>query len=339
MTSNKNTKKNSTNKKHTRRLIVGRGTKNKKYKKPRTRGIKKAPLPDDPKKFKYLNCAPDRIINNNNKNTCYKNDELMKLKNAWNARYPNTTIDTTDPTAIWNELKNKTGDYCNNEMCWLNQRFVTDTNISSLSETAFAPESPVSWRRNHNQWLDSDDIKKIMQQYETAYPNFKFIGPTSIDFDTVLGNNKCVWESLCLFNIKKYILDGIDKIGVIINTDTHDKGGSHWISLFIDLENPQDMYIYFFNSTGDACPIQITKFVKRVISQYNEYKNTGQANAIKVYSNKGFTHQHGNTECGMYSLYFISSLLSKKHHYSYFNTVRIPDIAMENLRDEYYNNI
>ena len=324
-----------------RRRIIGRGTKRAPkipfYQK--NGRIKKILPQNKTKEFADLNCSPTRNYGvNNDHHTCYKSDELIRLKNSWNARYPKDAINASDPTIIWNELKKKTADNCNNEMCWLNQRFVTDISISGLAETAFAPKSPVSWRRNHNQWLDSEDIIKIMNQYEDAYPNFKFIGPTSIDFDTVLENNKCVWEKLCLFNIKKCFLGGINKIGVIFNTDTHDKGGSHWISLFMDLENAQDLYIYFFNSTGDSCPKEITKFVSRVISQYDQYKKPG-ASKLNFYSNDGFVHQHGNTECGMYSLYFISSLLSKKHNYSYFNTQRISDKEMENLRDKYYNNI
>ena len=51
-------------------------------------------------------------------------------------------------------------------------------------------------------WLNSTDIENIMQQYEDAYPNFEFIGPSPIDFDKVLMNNKCVWDELCKLNSK-----------------------------------------------------------------------------------------------------------------------------------------
>ena len=46
-----------------------------------------------------------------------------------------------------------------------------------------------------------------------------------------------------------------------------------------------------------------------------------------------------NTECGMYCLYFIISLLSNKHDFNYFNTKRIPDKHVEEFRNIYFNNI
>ena len=36
--------------------------------------------------------------------------------------------------------------------------------------------------------------------------------------------------------------EGKTKIGMVVNLDKHNKSGSHWVSLFIDLNNDQ---IYF----------------------------------------------------------------------------------------------
>ena len=63
--------------------------------------------------------------------------------------------------------------------------------------------------------------------------------------------------------------------------------------------------------------------------------------------NHPFEHQYGNTECGMYSLYFIISLLTNQatnkpfktteDKIRFFKKVRISDKEMENLRYKYYN--
>ena len=49
-------------------------------------------------------------------------------------------------------------------------------------------------------------------------------------------NGKCVWEELCKFELEKQIEKGKNKIGIIFNLDKHYQSGSHWVSLFIDIE-------------------------------------------------------------------------------------------------------
>ena len=79
-------------------------------------------------------------------------------------------------------------------------------------------------------------------------------------------------------------------------------------------------------------PRQIKAFVKRITEQ-------GAENGIKFKfdQNAQFVHQEGNTECGMYSLYLIVSLLKDTHTYKYFKTTKISDESVERLRDTYYN--
>ena len=46
-----------------------------------------------------------------------------------------------------------------------------------------------------------------------------------------------MWEELCKFSLKKQLSKGKQKTGIIFNTDPHYKEGSHWISLFINIQN------------------------------------------------------------------------------------------------------
>ena len=103
-----------------------------------------------------------------------------------------------------------------------------------------------------------------MKQYEKAFKCFDFIGPTPIDFDTRKMYGECVWEELCHFELSEQIKNGHNKIGVIFNLDPHYKGGSHWVSLFINVKKKS---IFFFDSAGEPIPKQIEKFVNTVIEQ------------------------------------------------------------------------
>ena len=48
-------------------------------------------------------------------------------------------------------------------------------------------------------------------------------------------------------------------------------------------------------------------------------------------------HQYKNSECGMYCLYFIISLLQHDHDFEYFQNHRVPDEEMTRYRMKYYN--
>jgi len=101
---------------------------------------------------------------------------------------------------------------------------------------AFAPESPKEWKKNPNEWLSSIDILEVMNQYEKKYKCFEFLGPSPIDYDTHQLYGQCVWDELCHFKLAEQIKNGKTKIGIIFNLDPHYKGGSHWVSLFINIK-------------------------------------------------------------------------------------------------------
>ena len=166
-----------------------------------------------------------------------------------------------------------------------------------------------------------------MRQFQYKYPSFAFIGPSPIDFNKKKSFGQCVWNKLCNFNLKNYIKNGKRQIGIVFNTDPHYLEGSHWICMFIDIDN---RYIYYFDSNSDKTPKEIDNFANKVRKQ-------GTALGIKFKYYKNDTeHQKSNTECGMYVLYVISQLLKKKMNPIDFDK-RIKDKDMEELRKVLFN--
>jgi hypothetical protein len=279
-------------------------------------------------KFDKLRCSPLTKLKKDY--TCLEDNTLLKLKNLWNARHPDQLIHSSDSKKIWMQLNQKLKGVCNKESCWLKQKFVEGKLNKELKES-FAPVSPEDWKKNPNEWLSSTDILDVMKQYEKKYECFDFIGPSPIDFDTHKMYGECVWEELCHFNLEEEIKNGRFKIGIIFNTDPHDKGGAHWISMFINIKKGE---IFFFDSAGDKAPRQVMRLVKRIIKQG---KNLKIPITFKFDQNHPVEHQYGNTECGIYALYFIVHLLEDKHTSDYFKTHVLKDKYMEQFRHVYFN--
>jgi len=247
-------------------------------------------------KIKKENCSPTSKY----KYTCYSNKSLHLLKEHWNFRHPDCKITTNDNYKIWEQLKNYMSSLCKRESCWLKHLIENNLNNELLQYT-FAPKSPYSWKKKPTTWLNSLDIENVMMQYERQYSNFEFIGPSPIDYNTKKLYGECVWNELCNFNLKKTIEKKKNKIGIVFNTDPHYMDGSHWISMFIDITKQK---IYFFDSVGDLPPKQIFNFVKTITKQGLKINKK-----FKFIMNHPIEHQEKNTECGMYSLFFIITML------------------------------
>ena len=280
-------------------------------------------------KLKKINCSPKNKKEINDY-TCYTDKSLFKLRDLWNARHPDIKINTNNPKEIHSLLAQFLGNVCNKESCWLKQKGVFGV-IENDMVDSFAPESPPEWKKNPNEWLSSIDIIDVMKQYEKAYKCFDFIGPSPIDFDTRKLYGECVWNELCNFNVADQVKNGKTKIGIILNTDPHNEPGQHWISLFINIVKKQ---IFFFDSTGDKPPKEVITFINRIKEQGSKLS---PKIVFKYDSSEGVEHQYGNTECGIYSLYFIVHMLEDKTTSHYLKTHILRDNYINKFRKIYFN--
>ncbi len=225
----------------------------------------------------------------------------------------------------------------NNDKCVLSK--ITDKNKrKEIQNSAFVPKQPSEWKLNINEWLSDTDILQVLSQYMDAHKDFIFLGPSYIDFDYKLNDHECVENSLCRFSLSDYVKNDKTKFGIIFNLDEHTKSGSHWVSLYIDVKSK---YMFYFDSAANPMPHEIAVLIERIKQQG---KSLGMR--FKVHTNGTFEHQYSNTECGMYSLFFIVTMLTNKYEDQTFKSVkqkitffkrhRIPDKYVEKLRNEYF---
>lgn len=293
------------------------------------------------KTLKKMNCSPMITKSATISGSCYTPDILEKIKREYNRHHSSEEEDQikeTDTAKIWVALKERLN--CEQEDCWLNQ--IDDPVLrKKIDRYVFAPDRPPVWHKNKNEWLTNYDIMNVLEQYEQTYKSFDFIGPSPIDFDTVLSTtHSCVLDELCNFDLEKHAKNGKTKIGIIFNLDEHDKSGSHWVSMFIDLNLG---IIFYFDSAGDSIPREIAKLKNRIMKQNAQMGRP----PMKFYQNAPNVHQRGTTECGVYSLFFIITMLTGKTEFEnnmpmnkrieLFKKEKLNDAYIEKYRNVYFN--
>ena len=276
-----------------------------------------------------INC----FANNKQKyGSCYTQEHLNTLKQLWNSRHPDKRIVAKKPEVIHKKISGYLSNVCDDELCWIENHFTEPEVQKSIKQQAFAPIAQSTWKYEPNTWLDSNDINAVMNQYEQANDKFCFIGPSPIDFDSKPDNRTCVWDDLCNLDIATKYDKGYRKIGMIFNLDPHYKGGSHWVSMFVDLDKN---FIFFLDTNGIEIPSEINTLKNRIKKQCKEKLHK----KMKFIDNAPTVHQYKNTECGVYSLYAIIKLLKEELTPRRIKNKRIPDETMYDYRKIFYTHI
>jgi len=235
---------------------------------------------------------------------------------------------TTGKT-LWNAIHNVMKYKCDNEVCWLKQDFIKDNYLQKELLKNFKPFMPKSWSENPREWLNTIDIRDVMNQYEIKYPEFEFIGPVPMDFDTKVGFGECVVDELCKIDLSKLIKKNKTKIGIIFNLDKHTQSGSHWVAMYCDIKQGE---ICYWDSYGIKPNSEVVVLMNRLKEQALKLNNPIN---IKIKINK-VRHQYKNSECGMYCIYFITSLLDGKSFKNVVQTI-VDDDTMNEKRNDFYN--
>ena len=291
------------------------------------------------KKNVPMNCSPAVKGKTPIFGSCFTKSAINQIKEQYNKAHPNNKVLVTDPVKIWQTLRERFST-CNKEDCWLSK--LPDQSVRmKLEKYIFSPFQPDDWKKNPSAWLSNFDIFDVLEQYQEAYPKFKVIGPTPIDFDTRPADldGQCVWQDLCTFSIDKMIAAKKTKLGIVFNLDVYKGKGFHWVSMFVDLD---DQYIFYMDSAGNKIPPQIDALVKRITTQ-----GIAKNMHIHYYGNCPLEHQMGANECGMYALYFIITMLTEKtekkvfknymEKIAFFKDKRIPDNYVNKYRKIYFN--
>jgi len=280
-------------------------------------------------------CAPGKDYK---EGSCFTFDDLKELAEAYNnAHTDKISIDNyKTKKALLKELINRFKQQykCDDQVCWLGTS-VGKKIKAEIHENTFRPTGP----EDKYGWLSTEEIDNVMKQYEQLYPDFKFLGAVPSDFDKLP-----IYETTDLQF--KELEKTTPKIGLVINLDTHDMSGSHWVALYANLKTNT---IYYFDSFRKPPQDRVRTFVTRLLS-YMATKSQTQKLNIKQFMedydvsdefdvryNK-IQHQFKNSECGVYSIHFLVKLLEGESFDKIVNNV-IDDATMNKYRQTIFRNV
>ena len=265
-------------------------------------------------------CSPGREKSYASHKTCFSKAQLQAICVQLQIK----TNKTDNKKAIWSAINDKMASKCKDERCWI-QFVQIDASVSHK------PQQPISWTNNPHNWLDSDDLKHVMTQYESKYKTFKFIGVLPIDFNSPrdIYSDVCVRDELCDINLSTMKQK---QFGIIFNMDRHDQSGSHWVCAYVNLNPKNKNYGFnYFDSGARAIPEQINTFAKKV--RLDEKQKGTIKNFCIRYSKT--QKQFGKSECGMFCLYFLTQCL-KGVSFSTIDKEAISDEHMYSLRNKMF---
>ncbi len=171
---------------------------------------------------------------------------------------------------------------------------LNDVERNRLLKAYFRPKAPEEWKKDPDAWLDNFSIEAVLKQYEETDPSFMTLGAVPIDFAAPSPDDKskCLLPEFCKLDLNDLRAKGKRSVGMVFNLDPHFKDGSHWVALFVDVNGPG---CYYFDSYGMKPPKQIKLLMETLWSQDKRTK----------LGFNGRRFQYSQSECGMYSLYFI----------------------------------
>ena len=182
--------------------------------------------------------------------SCFTVDDLISLAEDYNKHHTSTINIKRNKKYLLQQLTRKMKqEYdCDDQTCWVEQKYVN----REIKDSVFRPVGP----KKQFQWMSTSNIDSVMSQYENKYNDFQFYGAVPYDFEDL------EYLPTYKFDVKN-ILDNINRIGMVINLDTHDKNGSHWVALYINRKIKFTFLIHLLNLQENESPVLLKSFIMK----------------------------------------------------------------------------
>ena len=118
--------------------------------------------------------------------SCYSIDQLKLLANIINKAIKKNVLKgdlikiINNKHFLLEQLKDRLKECKNDQTCWLKKKFVKSSNEINL-EDIFRPDGTAG----KIEWLSTENIDNVMEQYERKYTDYFFFGAVPIDFHEI----------------------------------------------------------------------------------------------------------------------------------------------------------
>lgn len=243
--------------------------------------------------------------------SCFSWQTLSRIARKYNEANPQDKIEIhRTQQDLYNAIRSKMPE-CKDEKCWTRARFLNAGDREELIEN-FKPPIP----QGKYAWLNTDDIDRVLTGYEKVFSSFSYLGAHPLDFQTYTRGFKPV-------ELIRNPQTGKKKFGIVLNLDRSNQPGSHWVAIFIDIN---DRVMEYYDSYGLSAPKEVREFFDRITERRNGW----------TYKENKKAHQQKNSECGVYSINFIVQRISGSSFDKTVNTI-VRDAEMNERRQSYFD--
>jgi len=279
-----------------------------------------------------LHCSPyNQIKYGEKQGTCFSQKDLIAIAKEYNKLSNiNDKINIHQPKQkLHDDLEKAFQKVCTNELCWANNDIIKNPQLKNKLKSSFRPLKPREWYSDRKTWLNTYDILFVLEQYETLYKDFKVMGVFPIDFAYTDEYGSCIGDDLCNFDIKTLLASKKKQFCIVLNLDYHNEPGSHWVSVFCNLNPKKENYgIYYYDSVANSPPKEAVEFMNLIKGQVNDPKFEVKHNKIQK--------QFANSECGIFSIIFLTQML-KQVPFDFICKHMRTDSEINKLRDVIYH--
>ena len=238
---------------------------------------------------------------------------------------------------VMDSAKVKTG--CTDERCVLEKMSSSIAGVKKDIDLNLKIKGPQDAELLSNVHIDKT-LRQWNSRWQKFFPyNFNMLNYASYSYvdgrtihrpdslATILFSDLCSGEH----DGKKY-----DCCGCVINSDTYQGSGKHWMALFADARGGK-WSVEFFNSSGNApAPEWVSWMEKTKVALENRAENDTDTNPVDVVKVSSIRHQRSKSECGLYSLFYIWARIHGIP-YSFFDKNHIPDSLMFEFRQHLFD--
>ncbi len=191
-----------------------------------------------------------------------------------------------------------------------------------------------------NTLLSNVHIDGVLRQWRERFPeffpyNFNMRNYASYAYENgYVLNRPDTLATISFADLYTGALDGrkYKCCACVINSDTYQGDGKHWMALFADARGGA-WTVEFFNSSGNAPAPEWVNWLEKT---KNIMEDLGGKHTTCIMKVTAIRHQQSKSECGVYSLFYIWARLNGIRP-DYFTQNPIPDQLMFEFRQHLFN--